>query len=140
MNMQNIAAKSKRSQATSSKRRLQYRNKRQRDNRHKYQSAAHTKDEDATAIPAKLAAFPRITWENNTDESTSFDDYCSSSSSLEDYVTTKCCPVQNAEWWVNDDASNRMQEGVSFDHHHLHRSMAFLDLDSLLRTASKHQR
>jgi hypothetical protein len=139
MSIQGKASATKRNTATASKRRVQYRiSKRRRDNHAKDASPVGSKRAETT-VALKPMVFPEIVWSDDSDESSSSDDYASSSSSssLDDYVTSKCYSNEKAEWWIHE-TSNQLQV-MSLDHHHLHRSLAFLNLDSLLNPTSDKQ-
>jgi hypothetical protein len=127
MSIQNKPSKTKRNSSTCRKRRLQYSHKRRGNNHNKSRYSVIMKGTYSIS-EANLAAFPRIVWDDDSDDSSSLDDFGSSTSSLDDYLMKKWCSVENSEY-VNDSL-NRL-EGMSLEHHHLHRSMAFSDLDSL---------
>mmetsp|Transcript_11126 Transcript_11126/g.19611 ORF Transcript_11126/g.19611 Transcript_11126/m.19611 type:complete len:167 (+) Transcript_11126:243-743(+) len=81
---------------------------------------------------APQPSFPCIEWSEETEDHDSSTNG-SSSSSLEDYMASTGLgekPARNADWWVGD-ASHRLQV-LSLEQQHMHRSMAFFDLDSLL--------
>jgi hypothetical protein len=126
MSIQHKLSHTKRNTVECNKRRLPYNHRSRRDNHKKRRSPLNMKNADS--IP-EVAAFPRIVWNDDTDDGSLLDDYSSSSSSADDYLLKKLCSIERAEWWFND--SFNRPEGMSLDHHHLHRTMAFFDLDSL---------
>ncbi|KAG7366785.1 hypothetical protein IV203_029455 [Nitzschia inconspicua] len=132
MSIPSKASAMSQSPTTAGKRRLYYGIKRRRDHRNKNHTFRDAKNAIIKAT-AKLYAFPEIAWiDDEREESASFDDYgSSSSSSLDDDPMIKCCSSRTAEYWINE-ASNKLHK-ISLDqNHHMHRSMAFFDLDSLV--------
>jgi hypothetical protein len=81
--------------------------------------------------------FPSIEWTGDSEESSSFDCGCATTSSLDEVILRTCnTPTDNTEWWASK-LSPHLQK-LSMNQQHLHRSMAFFDLKAMVCYCTRH--